>query len=316
MVVTYFYMTQKKILAAIIFLMVSVVAFPSFAQKKWPGIVLYSIEKNSITNNFIIDPAVRISKGQYSYPVPTPPEIFEAPDAQQVLEGLFRRFCREEYPRGKKFELYVDGNKCGTALVTNLDTMNSCSAVISEVTLSYIDSTVRSFKGHGLVIAAAHPKKPIPKFPIDSVLEASILQYGKEEFLRRGVKKEIADKGYIFELRSTDLDGDGKPEYLVTYYIIGEEVRRADYEADMQYSLTAILEPDGNSFKLLFAHYPDPGTSIETHYYHFVDVLDFAGDGVCSVILQKRNASTWDYILVQKKGDTWEELYEGAGGGC
>ena len=281
----------------------------AFAQK-WPGIVLYNLEVNSISKHLIIDPAVRIDKGKYSYPVPTPPEAFEGTNSHEVLEGLFNRFDKEEYPQGRNLEVYVGGNRCGTATVTVLDTLNSCSPVVSEVEVS--DSSC--FYGQGLAIVTATPLKKFLQFAIDSAREASILQYGKNEFLRRGIKKEIADKIYIFELRGSDLDGDGKPEYLVTYTIIGEEVHNGEY--DMQYSLTTILQPDSAGYTPVFTHYPDPGIPPETHYYHMVDALDFDGEGICKVLYQKRNLSSWDYVLVKKVDGVWTEVYEGAGGGC
>jgi hypothetical protein len=289
----------------------------SFSQKKWPGVVLYSIDRNGITGNLIVDPVVRISKGEFSYPVPTPAEAFDSPDAEKILNGYFNQFCKEEYPQGRKLELYVDGNKCGSVKITELDTLHSCSPVVSEVAVSYFDSTNLEFYGHGLAIASLGPRKPIRKFSLDTGIEKSLNEYAKSEFIRLGVTKEIAEKMTAVDIRVTDLDGDGKPEYLVTYFIVGEDVKRGDYEANMQYTLTMILEPlPGGGFKQLFFHYPDPGIPDESHYYRFSDILDLDGDGICEVIIQKRNFSSWDYILLKKKGDVWEEVYEGAGGGC
>ncbi|MEI8134637.1 MAG: hypothetical protein WCH46_06105 [bacterium] len=288
----------------------------TLAQKKWPGVVLFSIERNSISREFIIDPVVRIDEKGPSYPVPTPPEAFDGPDAEKVIKGYFDRFCKEEYKKGRVLDLYVGGNKTGVVKVGNIDTLNSCSSVISEVKLAYDDSMKFLMKLHGLVISHAQPLRPIPEFKIDSVLEIGVLKYGKDEFTNRGVPKNIVDRAYIFEIRATDLDGDGKPEYLVTYYIMGDEVKRGEFEGEIQYSLTVILRPDGNGFKSLFTHYPDPGISLETHYYKIVDVLDIAGDGNCDVVIQRRNVSSWDYILLQYNGKIYEEVYEGSGGGC
>lgn len=289
----------------------------TYAQKKWPGVVLYSIEQNGITGHLIIDPVVRISKGKFSYPVPTPAEAFDDPNAEKVLGGYFKRFCKEEYLRGRKIDLYVDGNKCGTAKITMLDTLHSCSPVVSEVRVSYLDSASLHFTGHGLVVSGLIPKKPIPKFTVDTTMEKSLYEYARNEFIQRGVKKELAQNAEVTDIRATDLDGDGKPEYLVTYLIIGEVVKRGDYEPSMQYTLTLILEPSpGGGFKQLYSHFPDPGIPDETHTYRFTDVLDLDGNGICEVVIQKRNYSSWDYILLKKKGDVWEEIYEGAGGGC
>lgn len=287
-----------------------------FAQKKWPGKVLYSIERNGITGKLIIDPIVRISKGVYSYPVPTPPEIFDGPDANKVLEKYFNRFCKEEYRKNRKFDLFIDGNKCGGVTTTQLDTLHSCSPVVSEVKVTYKDSARLHFIDHGLVIASLDRSKPISRFSLDTSLELTFYQYAKDEFLRRGVKKDLLDKTEITDIRVTDLNGDGKPEYLVTYALVGEEVKRGDYEGNIQYSVTLILEPTEAGFKQLYSHYPDPAIPEETHTYKFTDVIDLDGDGICEVIIQRRNYSSWAYVLLKKKGNVWEEIYEGAGGGC
>lgn len=289
----------------------------NFAQKKWPGVVLYFVDINGLSGKFIVDPVVRINKGEFSYPVPTPPEAFEGADAEKVLGGYFDRFCKEEYQRGRKLEFFIDGNKCGSAKITELDSLHSCSPVVSEVRISYIDSDALHFSGHGLVLASPNPKKTILNFPFDSITENSLYTYAQSEFLRQGVKKELIEKVEAKDVRAIDLDGDGKPEYLVSYMIIGEEVKRGDYEPNMQYSLTMILKPSkGGGFKQLFLHYPEPGIPDESHYYRFGDVIDLDNDGNCEIVIQKRNYSSWSYILLKKKGDVWVQVYEGAGGGC
>jgi hypothetical protein len=289
----------------------------AFAQKRWPGVVLYNIDENGISKNLIIDPVVRISNGVFSYPVPIPPETWGKPDARKILDGYFDRFCKEEYPKGRKLELFVDGNKCGSAKITGLDTLNSCSPVVSEVGVSYINSAAHHFMGHGLVIATLPSGRAVPKFSVDTLLEKTFYEYGKAEFLRRGVKKEIVEKMEVKDIRSADLDGDGKPEYLVNCFIIGEDVKHGEIESNMQYSLSLILEPTTTGFKQLFSHYPDPGIPEETHTYKFIDVIDLDGDGTCEVVIQQViSLSSWDYILLKKKDKVWEQVYEGAGGGC
>ncbi len=288
----------------------------AFSQKKWSGVVLYNLDYNGLTKNMIVDPVVRISKGKFSYPTPIPADSWDKADANKILGGYFNRFCKEEYPKGRKLDIFLDGRKAGSAKITELDTLHSCSPVVSEVAVSYIDSTTARFREYGLAISALPPQRPITKFSVDSSLEKSITEYVKQEFIRQGVKKEYAEILEAKDIRATDLDGDGKPEYLVTYMIIGETVKRGDYEPNMQYTLTLILQPTANGFKQIFFHYPEPGIPDETHYYRFIDILDLDGDGIGEVIIQKRNYSSWDYIVLKKKGDKWEEAYEGAGGGC
>ena len=278
---------------------------------------MYSIDLNNITGHFIIDPVVRISKGKFSYPVPTPPEAFEGPDPEKVLSGYFNKFCKEEYPKGRKLDLFIDGNKCGSVKITEIDSLNSCSPVVSEIHVSYFDSANLHFTGHGIVIASPESKRTILNFPVDTVTENALYKYAQNEFLVHGVKKDLLAKVEVKDIRAADLDGDGKPEYLVSYMIVGEEVKRGDYDGNMQYSLTLILKSSSDGgFKQLFSHYPDPGIPDESHYYRFGDVIDLDDDGACEVVIQKRNFSSWDYILLKKKDNIWVEVYEGAGGGC
>ncbi|MFI5264395.1 MAG: hypothetical protein ACHQM6_07765, partial [Candidatus Kapaibacterium sp.] len=244
-------------------------------------------------------------------------DSWEKADANKILGGYFDKFCKEEYPTGRKLELYIDGNKCGLVKITELDTSNSCSPVVSEVAATVSDTIAHPFLGHGLVIASLPSKKIIEKFPVDSVLEKSISDYGKAEFFKHGVPKEVAGNMEIKLLRAIDIDGDGKPEYLVNYFILGPEVKHGELESNMQYSLTLILKETSDGYKQLFAHYPDPGLGEETHLYKFIDVIDLDGDGICEIIVQQiTSMNAWDYILLKKKGDVWEQVYEGAGGGC
>src|SRR5438552_2364995 len=194
---------MKRILSFLLISAIFCLAHVSFAQQKWPGVVLYSIERNSITHNLIIDPAVRIAGGEFSYPVPTPAEAFEGANSHKVLEGYFDRFNKEEYPEGRNLDLYINGNKCGTVTVTHLDSLNSCSPVVSEVTVSCDDTSGGCFADHGIAIVSAKPLNRIPRIMVDSIKEASILDYGKKEFIRRGVKKETANSAFVFEIRGT-----------------------------------------------------------------------------------------------------------------
>ena len=289
----------------------------SFAQKKWPGEVIYFIDINGLSTKFIIDPVVRIAKDKFSYPVPTPPEAFDAQNADSVLGWYFNRFCKEEYPKGRKLDLFIDGNKCGIVKLTQLDTLHSCSPVVSEVQIIYTDSANLHFTGHGLVIPATKPKRTILNFPLDSITENSLYVYAQNEFLRHGINKELIKRMEAKDVRVVDIDGDGKPEYLASYMIIGEEVKRGDYEPNMQYSLAMILKPTADGgFQQLFSNYPEPGIPDESYYYRFGDVIDLDNDGNCEVVVQKRNYSSWSYILLKKKGNVWVQVYEGAGGGC
>jgi hypothetical protein len=310
-------MKIKSVLKLLLSLGILLIGERSFSQKKWPGVVLYNFDLNGVTKNMIIDPAVRISKGEFSYPLPIPPDSWDKADANKILSGYFDRFNREEYPKGKKLELYIDGNKCGTVKVTELDTLSSCSPVVSEVEVSYLDSAAHHFQGHGLVIPSLPPGKAIRKFTVDTNLEKSLTSYGEKEFLSRGVKKEIAERVEIKNLRSIDIDGDGQPEYLVSYYIMGEDVTHGEIESNIQYSLSLILKPGPAGLKKIFEHYPEPDIPEQTHIYKFVDVIDLDGDGNCEVLIQQITSMTaWDYILLKRKGDVWVQVYEGAGGGC
>ena len=286
------------------------------AQKKWPGTVLYSLQKNVITGKFVIDPIVRIMKGEYSYPVPTPPEAFDGPNSEKILANFFDRFCREEFGKGRKLELYIGGSKVGIATVTEPDTLNSCSPVISEAKLSYTDSNSMIFKDHGLVISSIKPQKPIPTFPLSDSIMIGIYEYGKKQFADSGVKKEIVEKMQITEARATDLDGDGKPEYLVSYNITGEEVKTGEYEGNIEYSLTLVLKPSSKGFSSVFSYYPPPAVPEQARNFKFVDVLDLDGDGILEILIQQRFYSSWDYIVLKRNGNTWEKEYEGSGGGC
>jgi hypothetical protein len=289
----------------------------SFAQQKWPGVVLYNFDFNGVTKNFILDPIVRISNKEFSYPVPIPPETWDKVNSHELLAGYFYRFCNEEYTKGRKLELFMDGLKCGSAAITGIDSENSCSPVVAEVKEKFFDSSNHHFEGHGLVIASTSKTKPIRTFIVDSVLEKKLYDYGKDEFIRRGVRKVVADRMEIKDVRADDLDGDGKPEYLISYFIIGEDTTYGEIDANMQYSLFLILDSTATGYKQVYSHYPDPAIPQNTHLYKFIDVLDLDGDGVCEVMIQNIiSMIRWDYIVLKKKGDIWEEIYEGGGGGC
>ncbi|MBT9584885.1 hypothetical protein IV102_16190 [bacterium] len=117
---------------------------------------------------------------------------------------------------------------------------------------------------------------------------------------KRGPGKSLKwlPRARVTELVSTDLDHDGRAEWIGTL-----KGGQSDY-------LTGALMVTGPSGQSLLER------SGGSQYYEYLDSLDCDGDGVDELFFRRNGEGGWNYIIFQRKNGTWKSVYSGGGGGC
>ena len=113
----------------------------------------------------------------------------------------------------------------------------------------------------------------------------------------------------VVNLTATDLDRDGRAELVGSF-----KVEKTD-AAPMAYTLFLIMEPAGDSFKAAWEWF-HKGYEGDYEDRHFVDQLDFDGDGVGEVVAEGTYYESNDYVIYKRQQGRWKPVYKGGGGGC
>jgi hypothetical protein len=83
----------------------------------------------------------------------------------------------------------------------------------------------------------------------------------------------------------------------------------------MSYTLFLIMEPSGDAFKTAWEWF-HKGSEDAYEDRHFLDQLDFDGDGVGEVIAEGTYYESYDYVIYQRQQGRWRPVFKGGGGGC
>jgi hypothetical protein len=113
----------------------------------------------------------------------------------------------------------------------------------------------------------------------------------------------------VVNVTATDLDRDGRFE------LIGSFLAGKNDVGSTSYTLFLIMEPAGDGLKTAWEWF-HKGAEDAYEDRHFVDQLDFDGDGVGEVVAMGSYYESNDYIIYKRQQGRWRPIYKGGGGGC
>jgi hypothetical protein len=138
---------------------------------------------------------------------------------------------------------------------------------------------------------------------------ARAVELARAAYAKNGVGAALAAKMEVVNLTATDLDRDGRFELVGSFLVEKKDA------APMTYTLFLIMEPAGESFKTAWEWF-HKGYEDSYEDRHFVDQVDFDGDGVGEVIAEGTYYESNDYVIYKRQQGRWRPVYKGGGGGC
>lgn len=241
-------------------------------------------------------------------------------DAVVILEGqrLLAPFSDEQKDKQKKFaekyfatsrtyRLTFGGGEAGS--VTLKKWSEGCNTVHAEVTLSSsarLGGNVRALATNSDSLG----KRPGARRAPTDAERAAVMTLVNSIYRQNRTPANLISAIKVTNLTATDLDGDGKYEFIGSF----TSAARNKFERD----LFLIAKPQGAGMRADLAKFqayqPPPETFL--HSIDFIDHLDLDGNGVGEVFAVQGGFDGYAYLIFKKVGGRWRQVYDMIGDAC
>jgi hypothetical protein len=218
-----------------------------------------------------------------------------------------KRIAEEYFAAGRTYRLIFGGGEAGSVKVRKWT--EGCNSVHAEVELP------ASAKLGGQVRALATNSDSLGKSasarraPTDAE-RAAVMTLVKNIYRQNRTPANLIAGIKVTNLTATDLDGDGKYEFIGSF----TSAAKNKFERDLfliAKSLGAGMRADFAKFQ---AYQPPPETFL--HSIDFVDQLDLDGNGTGEVFAIQGGFDAYAYLIFKRVGGRWREVYDMMGDAC
>ena len=292
-----------NIMKQCVLLMVAIVAlFPErvFSQKASATKPLISAV---INDGKTLEPIAYLSGGKLSTPV-------TGSDALNIIVA----FDRSYYSKGKVYPLIFGGKSTGSATVVSSNARSECSRNMATVTTK---TSGTPLKGNVMALATnaqlAKPGSGVRRLPTTeerTEIEALV----KAEFMKNGVTEAVANDMRYLNLTGLDVDGDGKVEFVGTYWTyIGPTERGllffiADKGTDGKYVFGYKKYRKVNQSDTMSGDLKDVDGGI--YQERLLDIFDTDGDGISEIFSYLLRFESATFISYRRQAGAWANIYE------
>jgi hypothetical protein len=286
---------QKKILRLTfaLSLLLPVYAAPAARQRPAQGdTVVLAVSKYE--SSVSAEPVVIYRGGKY-----------EVPPIDE--EKGTNAFAREYFSPGRKYRILSGGGEAGTLSIIKY-TEPGCVGLVAEATAetqARLGGRVKVIATNSQTLGRGAPSRRAPT----EAERVRAVELARAAYAKNGVAASLASKMEVVNLTATDLDRDGRFE-LVGSFLAGK-----NDVGSMSYTLFLIMEPAGDAFKTAWEWF-HKGSEDGYEDRHFVDQVDFDGDGVGEIIAMGTYYESNDYVIYKRQQGRWRPVYKGGGGGC
>ena len=273
-------------------LLLSCVHTPARPLQGGGGAVVLAVSKHE--SNVTTEPVVIYRGGTY-----VKPPIDD--------EAGSRSFVGEYFRAGRRFRIISGGGEAG-ALTVGTYLEPGCVGLVADATAetpARLGGRVKVLATDSQALGRGASSRRAP----NEAERARAVELARAAYAKNGVGASLASKMEVVNLTATDLDRDGRHELVGSF-----KVEKKD-AAPMAYTLFLIMEPSGEAFKTAWEWF-HKGYEGEYADRHFVDQVDFDGDGVGEVVAEGTYYESNDYVIYKRRQGTWKPVYKGGGGGC
>ncbi|HEX8291569.1 MAG TPA: hypothetical protein VF570_07440 [Pyrinomonadaceae bacterium] len=216
-------------------------------------------------------------------------------------------FVREYFRPGRKYRLLSGGGEAG-ALTVSKYLEPGCVGLVAEATAetqARLGGRVKALATDSQTLGRGASARRAPT----EAERARAVELARAVYAKNRVAAPLVSKMEVVNLTATDLDRDGRFE-LVGSFLVEKKGAAAN-----AYTLFLILEPAGETLKAAWEWFHQ-GYEGQYADRHFIDQVDFDGDGVGEIVAEGTYYESNDYVIYQRQRGRWRPVYQGGGGGC
>ncbi len=218
-----------------------------------------------------------------------------------------KKIAEEYFKAGRTYRLIFGGGEAGSVSVKKWS--EGCNSVHAEVGLSTsatLGGPVRALATNSDSLGKRASTRRAPTEAERTAVMTLVRNIYRQH---RAPASLIADLK-VTNLTATDLDGDGKYEFVGSF----TSAAKNKFERD----LFLIAKSAGTGMRadlaMFQAYQPPPETFL--HSIDFIDQLDLDGNGVGEVFAIQGAFDGYSYLIYKKVGGRWREVYGMVGDLC
>ncbi|HEX8335991.1 MAG TPA: hypothetical protein VF621_04635 [Pyrinomonadaceae bacterium] len=224
-------------------------------------------------------------------------------------EAGSRSFVREYFRPGRQFRILSGGGEAG-ALTVSKYLEPGCVGLVAEAkaeTQARLGGRVKALATDSQTLGGG----PVARRAPTEAERARAVELARASYAKNRVPAALVSKMEVVNLTATDLDRDGRFELVGSFLV---EKKGAPAAANA-YTLFLIMEPAGETLKAAWEWF-HRGYEGEYADRHFIDQVDFDGDGVGEIVAEGTYYESNDYVIYKRQQGRWRPVYQGGGGGC
>jgi hypothetical protein len=218
-----------------------------------------------------------------------------------------KRIAADYFAAGRTYRLIFGGGEAGSVKVKKWS--EGCNSVHAEVGLSTsatLGGPVRALATSSDLLGKRASARRAPT----EAERSAVMTLVKNIYRQNRTPANLIAEIKVTNLTATDLDGDGKYEFVGSF----TSATKNKFERDLfliAKSQGAVMRADLAKFQ---AYQPPP----ETYLYSidFIDQLDLDGNGVGEVFAIQGAFDGYSYVIFKKVGGRWREVYGMIGDLC
>lgn len=218
-----------------------------------------------------------------------------------------KKIAEEYFASGRTYRLIFGGGEAGSVTVKKWS--EGCNSVHSEVALATsatLGGQVRALATNSDSLGKRASTRRAPT----ETERAAVMTLVKNIYKQHRTPANLIAAIKVTNLTATDLDGDGKYEFVGSF--------TSDAKNKFERDLFLIAKSQGAGMRADLAKFqayqPPPETFLSS--IDFIDQLDLDGNGTGEVFAVQGAFDGYAYVIFKKVGGRWREVYNMIGDLC
>jgi len=230
----------------------------------------------------------------------------------------YHTFIAAYFSKGKQYPVYWNDKRLGAMTVVDADTQFACMQLTAQVQMKYAGKQKLRIGEPGVALSGVQPSKPLLSVATNAQDSSLAMTLARKELTGKKLSKAALKTLQLNRIRAVDLDGSGDAELIATF-----ETSRTVYSKALKmnsmiiYFLSIVID-DG---KVVYSYYtsgPEEGDE-QGNFASRQDITgisDLDGNGIAEIVFRNFYYESWDYSIVKRKANRWQQVWQGGGGGC